>query len=68
MNRPTSSQAKAKALWMASFEAVVKAQRPETAGRIDWHDAIHLHNSGYAPVEAATRYLAAHTISSTTNP
>lgn len=62
MNRATSSQAKAKALWMASFEAVVNAQQPSTRGKIEWHDAIHLHNSGYAPVEAAKRYLEARSV------
>jgi len=59
MNRTTSSQAKHKAQWMAQFESVVKAQDPSTAGRIKWNDAIHLYNSCYTPVEAATRYLAA---------
>jgi hypothetical protein len=59
VNRPTSSAATLKAKWMARFEAVVNAQDPATVGKIKWHDATHLYNSGYSPVEAATRYLSA---------
>lgn len=46
--------------YMAQFEALVTASKPELAGRIDWNTATYFYNNGIALQDAATRYLAHH--------
>lgn len=44
--------------WMTRFEALVVERMPEQAGRIEWVDAVYLHQIDKSPLEAAVQYVA----------
>jgi hypothetical protein len=43
--------------WMAEFERIVIAAKPELAGRLDWNTAIFFFNSNLTAEDAATRMI-----------
>lgn len=45
------------AAWMRGFQSCLLTIRPALAGKVDWHTARYLHDSGLAPAVAAAKYL-----------
>lgn len=58
MNRQHKmSKADQRAQWMAEYERLVVAAKPELTGRIDWDTATYLYLSGVSVTAAAQRAI-----------